>query len=538
MKTITIIAIVLFCFSSVCSFLITFFYFKNKTYKIRKKIKKTEKKIKEKILNSEIIASKIITEAKQKINLLKRETENDLNQRRNIIVNLEEKIIQKEELLVSRTEYLNKKEELFYSKEQEINNIKQDIEKIKNKTNEILKEQKKKLEKISLFTQEQAQNCLFKKAKKKIIQDIMNYTKETEEEFKIQVKKKAQNLLIYTMQTLVRKGIVSENNISVVFLQDDDIKGKIIGKEGRNIKAFEFITGVDLIIEDVPNTVVLSSFDSIRREIAKRTLENLINDGRITPSNIEKTFKKMIFEIDNFIQELGEEAVYETKIGLIDKEIIYLLGKLNFRTSYGQNVLNHSLEVAFLAGKLAVEIGEDEITARRAGLLHDIGKALDYETEGNHVKIGIDLATKHNEPIEVIDAIASHHEEKEPNSIIAILVSIADIISSSRPGARKESIENYFQRIKQLEQIADRIEGVEKSYAIRSGKEIRVIVKSDKINDLQTFIIAKQIKKEIEKNKNIHNNRIIKITVIRELRVEEKTDTDNNKKSKKILEIE
>lgn len=326
------------------------------------------------------------------------------------------------------------------------------------------------------------------------------------------------------MQTLSKSNIISEHNISVVSLSDDDIKGKIIGKEGRNIRNFEVITGVDLIIEDVPNTVVLSSFDPIRREIAKKTLEYLINDGRITPSSIEKTFKKMMSELESFIQEIGEIAVYETKIGIIDKEIINLLGKLHFRMSYGQNVLNHSLEVAFISGKLAAEIGEDEIIARRAGLLHDIGKSLNCKKEGNHVKIGIELAIKHKEPIEVIDSIASHHEDQEPNTITAILVSIADKISSSRPGARKESVENYFQRISQLEKIADNIEGVEKSYAIRSGREIRVIVKSKEIDDLKTFNIAQKIKKEIQKNKKIQNNRTIKITVIREFRIEEKLE--------------
>ncbi|KXT29380.1 ribonuclease Y [Candidatus Phytoplasma oryzae] len=527
MKKIKIIlVIILFCFASVCSFLGTFFYFLKQKKKIEKKTKQAEKKIKEKILKSEIIFSQMILEAKQKNDLLKKETENDLNQRRKVIVNLEEKIIYKEELLVSRIEYLNKKEELLYQREQEINNIKIHIEQIRNKTKEIFQQQKKKLEEISLFTQQQAKLILFNEAKKKIIQEIMNFAKEKEEEFKIQVKKKAQTLLIYAMQTLSKSDIISDNNMSIVFLPNDDIKGKIIGKEGRNIRNFEIITGVDLIIEDIPNTVVLSSFDPIRRETAKKTLENLINDGRITPASIEKTFKKTISEMDTFIQEIGEIAVYETKIGIVDKEIINLLGKLNFRMSYGQNVLNHSLEVAFLAGKLAAEIGEDEIITRRAGLLHDIGKALNHKTEGNHVKIGVELAIKYNEPIEVVDSIASHHEDQEPNTIVAILVSIADTISSSRPGARKESIENYFQRINQLEQIADSIEGVEKSYAIRSGREIRVIVKSKEINDLQTFIIAQKIKKEIQKNKKIHNNRTIKITVIRELRIEEKLESN------------
>ncbi|WBL31525.1 ribonuclease Y [Candidatus Phytoplasma sacchari] len=524
MKTIIIIFIILFCFGNICSFLLTFFYFKIKKEELKKKIKKIENQIKEKILKSELISEQIISETNKKNNLLKKEIEIDLNQRRKIIINLEEKIIHKEELLVSRTEYLNKKEESLYKKEQEILDKKIEIEKIKNKTKEILDQQQKKIEEIALLSQKEAEIILLNNAKSNIIEEIINFTKEKEEEFKLQVQKKAKNLLIYTMQSLSKSNIISEHNTSIVFLSDDDIKGKIIGKEGRNIRNFELITGVDLIIEDVPNTVILSSFDPIRREIAKKTLEYLIHDGRITPASIEKTFKKMISEMDNFIQEIGEIAIYETKIGVIDKEIINLLGKLSFRMSYGQNVLNHSLEVSFLAGKLAAEIGEDEIMARRAGLLHDIGKALNCKTEGNHVKIGIELAIKYNESKEVIDSIASHHEDQEPNTITAILVSIADTVSSSRPGARKESLENYFQRINQLEKIADKIEGVEKSYAIRSGREIRVIVKSQETDDTKTLMIAQKIKKEIKKNKKIHNNRTIKITVIREFRIEEKIE--------------
>nr|WP_244611448.1 Rnase Y domain-containing protein [Candidatus Phytoplasma sacchari] len=332
MKTIIIVFIILFCFGNICSFLLTFFYFKIKKEELKKKIKKIENQIKEKILKSELISEQIISETNKKNNLLKKEIEIDLNQRRKIIINLEEKIIHKEELLVSRTEYLNKKEESLYKKEQEILDKKIEIEKIKNKTKEILDQQQKKIEEIALLSQKEAEIILLNNAKSNIIEEIINFTKEKEEEFKLQVQKKAKNLLIYTMQSLSKSNIISEHNTSIVFLSDDDIKGKIIGKEGRNIRNFELITGVDLIIEDVPNTVILSSFDPIRREIAKKTLEYLIHDGRITPASIEKTFKKMISEMDNFIQEIGEIAIYETKIGVIDKEI-NLLGKLSFRMS-------------------------------------------------------------------------------------------------------------------------------------------------------------------------------------------------------------
>ncbi len=501
-----------------------YYYFFHYRFKIQKMLQNTNKKIKDKIINSQILAQDVLSEAKKEIYLLKKETEYDLNQRRKIIVNLEEKIIYKEDLLASRTKYLNEKEELLFFKEHNINKQKKEMERLQSKIQQIINQQQSKLEEIASLTQVKAQEILMEEARTLVAQDMMFLIKEKEEELKFKVKKQATNLLVFAMQTLSRD-ISSEHNVDIIYFENNDLKGRIIGKEGRNIKSFEIITGVDLIIDDVPNTVILSSFDSIRREIARRTLESLIVDGRITPASIEKTFNKMNLEVDNFIQEIGEEAVLETKIGFIHNDLVQLLGKLNFRTSYGQNVLRHSVEVAFIAGKLAAEIGENQNIARRAGLLHDIGKALDYEIEGSHVKIGVDLATKFQEPEEVIDAIASHHEDEEPKTVIAALVAIADAISSSRPGARRESIENYIQRITQLEEIADNIKGVEKSYAIRSGREIRVIVKPEDIDDLATFLIAEQIKQQIKKN--INYNGSIKITVIREFRVTEVFDVNS-----------
>ncbi|MEC4558596.1 MAG: ribonuclease Y ['Conium maculatum' witches'-broom phytoplasma] len=501
-----------------------YYYFFHYRFKIQKMLQNTNKKIKDKIINSQILAQDLLSEAKKEIYLLKKETEYDLNQRRKIIVNLEEKIIYKEDLLASRTKYLNEKEELLFFKEHNINKQKKEIEHLQSKIQQIINQQQSKLEEIASLTQAKAQDILMEEARALVAQDMLFLVKEKEEELKFKVKKQATNLLVSTMQTLSRD-ISSEHNVDIIYFENNDLKGRIIGKEGRNIKAFEIITGVDLIIDDIPNTVILSSFDSIRREIARRTLESLIVDGRITPASIEKTFNKMNSEVDSFIQEIGEEAVLETKVGFIHNDLIQLLGKLNFRTSYGQNVLRHSVEVAFIAGKLAAEIGENESIAKRAGLLHDIGKALDYEIEGSHVKIGVDLATKFQEPEEVIDAIASHHEDEEPKTVIAVLVAIADAISSSRPGARRESIENYIQRITQLEEIADNIKGVEKSYAIRSGREIRVIVKPEDIDDLATFLIAEQIKNQIKKN--INYNGSIKITVIREFRVTETFDVNS-----------
>ncbi|MFR0368030.1 ribonuclease Y [Candidatus Phytoplasma palmae] len=519
-------SLVLLCFFVIVLVVINiFFYFLFKRMKMKKIIQQTNKNIVEEILKSRLISEKIISDTEKKISLLKKEADNDLTQRRKIIINLEEKIIHKEELLDNRMKYLNEKEELLYTKEQKINNNQRYLEKLQNQAQDIINKQLIKLEEISFLTLKQAQDIIMKKAKENVFIEMNNYMKQKEEEFKFQLKKKAKNLLVSSMQQISRNENIFSHNISMVFLEKDDLKGRIIGKEGRNIKTFEIITGVDLIIDDVPNTVLLSSFDSVRREIAKRTLEELILDGRITPSSIEKTFQKMSIEVDNFIQEIGEEAVFDTKVGFMDEELIKLLGKLHFRTSYSQNILNHSLEVSYLSGKLAAEIGENEIMARRAGLLHDIGKSLDYHAEGSHVKIGIELAIKYKEPKEVIDAIASHHEDKEPSTIIAILVSIADTISSSRPGARKENVESYFQRITHLEKIADEIEGVSKSYAIRSGRELRVIVKSEYVDDLSVFSMARTIKEKIQKT--ISYNGIIKITVIKEVRAVEIAEINN-----------
>ncbi|MDV3167801.1 MAG: ribonuclease Y [Candidatus Phytoplasma stylosanthis] len=505
--------------------LITLLYFHITKKQIKKKITETDEEIKKKISKSKLISSQLIQEVEKKISLLKKENEKDLNQRRKIIINLEEQMIHKEELLNKRIQYLDEKEEMLYIKENKINTNKEHLKELKNKIEKIIIQQQTELEKISNLTKKEAEKILFLKAKQEIHKKIIEYEKIKEQEYKFKIKNKAKELLISTMQKLSRE-VISVHNTSIIFLEQNELKGRIIGKEGRNIKSFEIITGVDLIIDETPNTVILSCFDPIRREIAKRTLENLINDGRITPSSIEKIFQKKSEEIDDFIQETGEKAVLETKIGIIDEELIKLLGKLQFRTSYGQNVLEHSLEVAFLAGKLASEIGENEIIARRAGLLHDIGKALDYQIEGSHVKIGVDLAIKYKEPFEVIDAISSHHEDEEAKTSIAVLVSIADTISSARPGARRESIENYIQRINQLENIANNIPGVEKSYVIRSGREIRVIIKTEIVDDYNTFLIAKKIKKQIEEN--LHYNGIIKITVIRELRVIESAEVNKN----------
>ena len=356
------------------------------------------------------------------------------------------------------------------------------------------------------------------KVKEAMSLEIAAYIKESENEAKLEVDKKAKDLLVSSMQKFA-SDVANEQTITTVTLPNDDLKGRIIGREGRNIRTLEAITGVDLIIDDTPEAVVLSSFDPLRREIARVTLETLLKDGRIHPTRIEELYDKVSKDMKAKIIEYGNNALFELGITKVDPELIEIIGKLHFRTSYGQNALQHSIEVAHLSGVIAGELGENVTLAKRAGLLHDIGKAIDHEIEGSHVEIGVDIAKRYKEPDVVINAIASHHGDCEATSVISVIVAIADALSASRPGARNDSLENYIKRLEQLEAIGNNIEGVDKTFAVQAGRELRVVVKPEEIDDLTAHKIARDIKEKIEDTMQYPGT--IKITVIRETRAQE-----------------
>jgi ribonuclease Y len=475
----------------------------------------TEKIVEDAKKEAEKAKRESVLEAKQEIFALRKEFDNDMRERRQVVLTLENKVSQREDTMNRRTLHLDKREEALGLREEKLDEKRDQLEQLNSKAEEVLREQEEKLMEISGLSVEQASDIIMARVKDSMSDEIANYIKDEEERARNEVVSRSKNLLALAIQKYASE-TTTERTVSVVDLPNDEMKGRIIGREGRNIRTIEALTGVDLIIDDTPEAVVLSGFDPVRREIAKRALQTLVSDGRIHPGRIEEVVEKARVEVDMFIREAGEDAVFKVGIGRIHPDLVKLLGRLSFRTSYGQNVLKHSIEAAFLAGKLAVEIGEDEMLARRAGLLHDIGKAVDHEVEGGHVEIGVNIVNRYKEPKEVVDAIASHHGDKEPESVIAVLVAAADTLSAARPGARSESMENYIKRLEQLEQISNEIPGVEKSFAIQAGREVRVIVKADQIDDLSTFKVARQIKEQIEEKMTYPGT--IKVTVIRETR--------------------
>ncbi|MCI5613193.1 MAG: ribonuclease Y [Agathobacter sp.] len=439
----------------------------------------------------------------------KNDLDKEIKERRNEIQKNERRIVQKEENLDRKLEAIEKREAGFAAKEETLNKQKEEVAK--------LNEQRlQELERISGLTSEQAKEYLLKTIEEDVKLDTAKLIKEMETQAKEEAGKKAKDYVVTAIQKCAADH-VSEATISVVQLPNDEMKGRIIGREGRNIRTLETMTGVDLIIDDTPEAVILSSFDPIRREVARIALEKLIVDGRIHPARIEEMVEKAQKEVEQMIREEGEAAVLEVGIHGIHPELIRLLGKMKFRTSYGQNALKHSIEVAQLSGLLAAEIGEDVRLAKRAGLLHDIGKSVDHDMEGSHIQLGVDLCRKYKESALVINAVEAHHGDVEAESLIACLVQAADTISAARPGARRETIETYSNRLKQLEDITNGYKGVEKSFAIQAGREIRVMVVPEQVSDADMVLMARDISKQIESELEYPGQ--IKVNVIRESRV-------------------
>lgn len=449
-----------------------------------------------------------ILEGKDEIHRLRNEADKELNERRREIQRQERRIQQKEETLEKKMTSLEAKDETLNKKLKGADDKLAEAEKVKTAQIEVL-------ETISKFTSDQAKDYLLKTLENELVHEksvkVLDYEQKTRDE----CEKKAREIISLAIQR-VAADHVTEATVSVVPLPNDEIKGRIIGREGRNIRAIETLTGVDLIIDDTPEAITLSCFEPVRREIARVMLEKLISDGRIHPARIEEMYEKARREVENTIKEEGERAVIEAGVNGIHPELIKLLGRLRYRTSYGQNVLNHSLEVAYLAGIMASELGLDPTLARRAGLLHDIGKALDHEIEGSHVEIGVDVARKYKESETVVHAIHAHHGDVEAKTVIACIVQAADAISAARPGARRENLENYIKRLEKLEEIASSFDGVERSFAIQAGREIRIIVKPEKIKDDQMVLLARDICRKIESDVEYPGQ--IKVNIIRESR--------------------
>ena len=450
-----------------------------------------------------------IFKAKEEIMNSRKELDQEIKERRSEIQKQESRMVQKEENLDKRSEILEKKE-------QDLDKEYQSLETQKEEAKKIYDQQVEELQKIASLTKEEARDYLLKELEKEITTEKAKLIRELNQKAKETATKDAKEIITYAVQKCAADH-TSETTVSIVNLPNDEMKGRIIGREGRNIKALETLTGIDLIIDDTPEAVILSGFDPLRREVARIALEKLIEDGRIHPAKIEEMVEKAKEELNTIIKEEGERAALETGVNNLHPDIIKLLGKLKYRTSYGQNVLSHSIEVSNLARIMAEELGLDAKRARRAGLLHDIGKALDHDMEGTHVQIGVDILRKYKENPLIINAVEAHHGDVEPQTMEAVLIQAADAISASRPGARRETLEAYIKRLESLETIADSFDGVEKSFAIQAGREVRIIVKPDKISDDQMTVLARDVSKRIEEEMDYPGQ--IKVNIIREKRV-------------------
>ena len=454
-------------------------------------------------------------EQKEEAHKIKMDLDKEIREKKEELKESENRLLQREANIDKRDEMFQKRELALDERENKLSEKQEEIQLEKSKVEDIKREQIELLEKISGFSKEKAKELVMAKVKESMNKEIQEYIKERENEAKLEADKTAREYIVSSMQKYAAD-IASDQTVTVIDLPTDDMKGRIIGREGRNIRTIEAITGVDLIIDDTPEAVVISSFDPLRREIARVTLETLIKDGRIHPTRIEELYDKVCKDIKQKIIEYGQNATFELGLTKFDPELIEIIGKLHFRTSFGQNALQHSLEVGRLSGLLAGELGENVNLAKRAGLLHDIGKAVDHEIEGSHVEIGVDIAKKYKENEVVINSIASHHGDTAATNVISTIVAIADALSASRPGARNDSIENYIKRLSQLEEVGNEIKGVDKTYAVQAGRELRVVVKPEEVDDLEAHRIAREVKEKIEANLKYPGT--IKITVVRETR--------------------
>ncbi len=510
MGSVIIAVVITLLVTAVVVYFVTTAYYKKVTEaKIGNADEKVREIIDEAVKTAETKKREAMLEAKEESIRVKNDLDKEVKERRAEIGRSERRIVQKEENLDKKLEAIEKREAGFAAKEEEINRQKAQVAKLNE-------ERVKELERISGLTSEQAKDYLLKTVEEDVKIDTAKLIKEMEHKAKEEADKKAKEYVVTAIQKCAADH-VAETTISVVQLPNDEMKGRIIGREGRNIRTLETLTGVDLIIDDTPEAVILSGFDPIRREVARIALEKLIVDGRIHPARIEEMVEKAQKEVETMIREEGEAATLEVGVHGIHPELVRLLGRMKFRTSYGQNALKHSIEVAQLSGLLAAEIGVDVRTAKRAGLLHDIGKSVDHDMEGSHIQIGVDLCRKYKESPIIINAVEAHHGDVEPESLIACIIQAADTISAARPGARRETLETYSNRLKQLEDISNGFKGVEKSFAIQAGREIRIMVVPEQISDADMVLLARDISKQIEAELEYPGQ--IKVNVIRESRV-------------------